>query len=109
MDKVDRSRLGALLAVAAAMASSACATSGEDVATSAPVQPEPPRLCDAGPAQRHVGQRASEAIAATILGETGARTLRWGPPRSAWTMDYRQDRVNVRYDDAMTIIGITCG
>ena len=36
-------------------------------------------------------------------------TLRWGPPNAAWTMDYRQDRVNVRYDERMKIVEITCG
>ena len=40
---------------------------------------------------------------------TGARTLRWGPPRSAMTMDYRQDRVNVMYDDTYKSTQVTCG
>jgi len=66
-------------------------------------------LCDAGPAQRHVGEKATAQLGETILAETGARTLRWGPPRSAWTMDYRMDRVNVRYGDDMAIEAITCG
>ena len=44
-----------------------------------------------------------------ILAESGAEVLRWGPPNSAWTMDYREDRVNVRYDDEMKITEITCG
>ena len=35
--------------------------------------------------------------------------LRWAPPRSAMTMDYRQDRVNVMYDDAYKITQVTCG
>lgn len=65
--------------------------------------------CSADPAQSLIGQPAVQAAGAAILKASGARTLRWGPPRSAWTMDYRQDRVNVRYDDAMTIIEITCG
>ena len=41
--------------------------------------------------------------------ESGAEVLRWGPPNSAWTMDYRTDRVNVRYDEARQITEITCG
>ena len=32
-----------------------------------------------------------------------------GPPRSAMTMDYRQDRVNIMYDDAYKITQVTCG
>jgi hypothetical protein len=48
-------------------------------------------------------------MGAAILRESGARTLRWGPPRTAWTMDYRQDRVNLRYDDNMKITEVSCG
>lgn len=76
---------------------------------STPPPAETAQLCDAGPAQYHVGHDATEAMGVAILKDSGARTLRWGPPRSAWTMDYRQDRVNVRYDDAMKIIDVTCG
>lgn len=98
----------AVLIAAALGLLGACAASEGEVA-SGPDPAETARLCDAAPAQRHVGQQAAGDIGAAILKETGARTLRWGPPRSAWTMDYRQDRVNVRYDDAMKIIDITCG
>ena len=48
-------------------------------------------------------------MGAAILRESGARTLRWGPPRSAMTMDYRQDRVNIMYDDAYKITQVSCG
>ncbi|WP_291134789.1 I78 family peptidase inhibitor [Erythrobacter sp.] len=73
-----------------------------------PVEPGQ-MVCDAGPVQNLVGEKATPEIGERILSETGARTLRWGPPRSAWTMDYRVDRVNVRYDDDMVIEAITCG
>ena len=66
-------------------------------------------LCDAAPALYHVGHDATQGMGAAILKESGARTLRWGPPRTAWTMDYRQDRVNVRYDDKMKITEVSCG
>lgn len=65
--------------------------------------------CDAGPAQSLIGQTASSETGARALALTGARQLRWGPPRSAFTMDYRPDRVNVKYDDAMMITEVTCG
>ena len=65
--------------------------------------------CNAAAAQGHIGHQASEAMGAAILRDSGAKTLRWGPPNSVWTMDYREDRVNVRYDEAMTITEITCG
>ncbi|HMO68727.1 MAG TPA: I78 family peptidase inhibitor, partial [Novosphingobium sp.] len=40
---------------------------------------------------------------------TGARTLRWMPPRTAVTMDYRADRLTVSYDDNRIIERISCG
>lgn len=66
-------------------------------------------LCRADAAQSLTGQTASSETGARALALTGARALRWGPPDSAWTMDYRQDRVNVRYDRDMHITEISCG
>jgi len=100
------------LAVATAAAGlSGCATTGGDPAPGQAAAPEAPApmTCNAAPAQYHVGHDATQAMGAAILKDSGARTLRWGPPNSAWTMDYREDRVNVRYDDTMKITGITCG
>lgn len=65
--------------------------------------------CEAAAASTLVGRTAGSDTGARALALTGARSLRWGPPGALWTMDYRQDRVNVRYDDAMTITEITCG
>ncbi|WP_100260472.1 I78 family peptidase inhibitor [Qipengyuania seohaensis] len=96
----------AVLAICAALPLAACAT--------VPAQDElpPPRdpgSCDAAAVQSHIGHEATSEMGAAILAESGARTLRWGPPESAWTMDYRTDRVNVRYDRDMKITAITCG
>jgi hypothetical protein len=65
--------------------------------------------CDPRPAAALIGQQASTDTGAQALRLTGARTLRWGPPRSAFTMDFSPMRVNVMYDDAMTITEVTCG
>lgn len=74
------------------------------------VPPPPvPMTCNAEKAQYHVGHDATQAMGNAILKDSGARTLRWGPPNTAWTMDYRQDRVNVRYDEVMKITAVTCG
>ena len=94
------------VAIAAALPLAACAaTSGDAEPAPAPV----PATCSADAGASFVGQTASPELGAAILKATGARTLRWGPPRSAMTMDYRQDRVNVMYDDAYKIERITCG
>ena len=83
------------------------------MATADAPPPEPPapasRVCNAEPAQYHIGHDATQQMGAAILKESGAQTLRWGAPNSAWTMDYRQDRVNVRFDESRKIIEITCG
>lgn len=96
-----------VLAVFSILPLAACATAygPGDVAEA----PSSGSLCDAAAAQGHIGHDATEAMGAAILKDSGARTLRWGAPGAMWTMDYRQDRVNVRYDEAMTITEITCG
>lgn len=65
--------------------------------------------CTADVAQDMIGQRAAAELGTELLRRTGARNLRWVPPRSAVTMDYRADRLTVGYDDAYTIVRISCG
>ena len=83
------------------------------ITVEAPDAPDVPAsgsdACRAAAASSLVGRTASSETGARALSLTGARTLRWGPPNSVWTMDYRPDRVNVRYDAAMRITEITCG
>ena len=66
-------------------------------------------FCNADPAQGFVGQKADGAAGLAIRQATGADEVRWGPPRSAMTMDFRQGRVTVSYDDDMTITRVACG
>jgi len=95
------------IAAAAALPLAACMGSEAPVETAPP--PPAEMTCNADAAQRYVGQTASPDVGAAILKATGARTLRWGPPHSAMTMDYREDRVNIMYDDAYKITQVTCG
>lgn len=69
----------------------------------------PAATCDAAPAQALLGTTATEAASVELLKLSGARELRWAPPRRPLTMDYRHDRLTVAYDDAMKITQITCG
>jgi Peptidase inhibitor I78 family len=82
-------------------------------ATTPPPDQGPPASdmasCKAEPVQSYVGQRAEQAVGAAILKASGARSLRWGPPDTAWTMDFREDRVNVQYDAKLVIERINCG
>lgn len=97
-----------LFALAPAALLAACATTIDDGDSATPDDGNS-ATCDAEAAQSFVGQKATAENGARIRDETGARQLRWGPPDSAWTMDFRPDRVNVRYDRDMTITEITCG
>lgn len=82
----------------------ACTTTGAE-----PPQRELAGECDAAGVQDRVGQRATADLGGLLLRETGARTLRWVPPRTAVTMDFRADRLTVSYDDDMVIERISCG
>ncbi len=92
-----------LFLIAPALLLAGCAAAQQD-AESTPS----PGKCNAEPAQSLVGSTASEAVGAQLLKLTGARTLRWGPPRSPMTMDYRYDRLTVSYDDNLKIEQIAC-
>lgn len=65
--------------------------------------------CTAESVQYAIGQKTSAELGSKLLKESGSATLRWMPPRSAATMDYRPDRLNVAYDDNMVITRINCG
>ena len=112
MMQKTRSVQRAVMAGLATILLSGCIVSIEDNSPDGtePVPPPPvPMVCDAASAQSHIGREATQSRGEAVLKDSGARSLRWGPPNSAWTMDYREDRVNVRYDAKMTIVEITCG
>lgn len=91
----------ALPLMAGGLALAACTTTGAGG--------ESTGSCNAEKGQSLVGQRATAEVGARLLRLTGAKQLRWGPPRSAMTMDFRPDRLTVSYDDAMIIDRVTCG
>lgn len=95
-----------ILALAAALPLAGCA------ASQAPADPAPPPAetgCSADPVQSLIGQTATAAVGAQLLTDSGARALRWVPPRTAVTMDFRPDRLTISYDDALKIERISCG
>jgi len=94
---------------AVALALLAGCTPAAQSAQPEPAGPAPAGACEAAPAQVHMGHRATAEIGADLLRLSGARVLRWVPPRTAVTMDYRADRLTVSYDDNQTITRISCG
>jgi hypothetical protein len=91
----------ALLALLAACAG----TNGAGPAT--PSSAEGP--CRNDGLDRFVGQAASADLGTELLRASGARTLRWGGPGMAMTMDFRADRLTVSYDERMKITSARCG
>lgn len=68
---------------------------------------DPP--CNAAEVQGMIGQKADIAMMERLMKGTGAKDFRWAPPNSALTMDYREDRLTVAYDEQMAITRISCG
>ncbi|MGN6498346.1 MAG: I78 family peptidase inhibitor [Tsuneonella sp.] len=95
-----------LLLLAALASTAACATVP---ASDEPERRMPAGECDAQGSQGHVGETATADLGARLLAETHARVLRWVPPRTAVTMDYRHDRLTVSYADDYTVQRISCG
>ncbi len=97
-------------AVALALPLAACATTTPATDTEDEYRVrEPEGECDASGVQDLVGQQATQELGARLLERTGARVLRWVPPNTAVTMDYRLDRLTVSYDADMVIERISCG
>lgn len=89
----------------------ACAALGACAATPQPRdQPRPrnPGECNPEAAQHLIGSKATADVGADLLRLTHATALRWVPPRTAVTMDFRADRLTVPYDDDMVITRISC-
>lgn len=69
---------------------------------------------DAGPCsndglEAYAGRKVTAELGAELLKKSGAKSLRWGPPNSAMTMDFRPDRLTVSYDEAMMLTSARCG
>lgn len=70
--------------------------------------PPPGSECKPEEGQRFVGQIATGLLGQQMRAATGARVIRWVPPRTAVTMDFRPDRLTVSYNDAMVIETVAC-
>ncbi len=96
-----------ILALAATLPLAACAASEAPAETAPP--PPAEAVCSPDAVQSLIGRTATADVGAQLLKGSGARTLRWVPPRTAVTMDFRPDRLTVSYDDALKIERISCG
>ncbi len=89
------------------LAAAALLTSG--CATAPPAEARGDGKCDAARAQTLIGRSRSAKVAAEALRLSGATALRWIAPRTMVTMDYREDRVNLRVDAAGKVVKVDCG
>ena len=65
--------------------------------------------CHAEGLEKYVGQAATTENGAAIQAESGARILRWIAHGSAVTLEFRDDRVNIKLDPQNRIEAVTCG
>ena len=65
--------------------------------------------CNAQGGQRFVGERATQEVGTRLLAATDSRTLRWVPPDTLVTADYRYGRLTVSYGADYVITRVSCG
>ena len=97
------------LAVSLLFAAAGCASAPPAGAEASPGPESAAPECDAARAQHLIGRQQSEQVAGEALRLTGARALRWLPPGTMVTMDYRADRLNIDLDAAGKITSLRCG
>ncbi|MDE2436280.1 MAG: hypothetical protein KGM49_08475 [Sphingomonadales bacterium] len=60
------------------------------------------------PGQAFIGKPASAGTARAMMAATHASEVRWVPPRTAVTMEFKYGRLTVGYDDSMIITSASC-
>jgi hypothetical protein len=69
----------------------------------------PGHKCRTAGTARFIGQRETSQLRAAIKRATRAAVLRWAPPGTMLTMDYREDRVTVYLGPDRKVTKINCG
>lgn len=90
------------IVVIAALLSAGCATAP-------PAEAIGSGKCDASKAQTLIGRARSAKTGAEALRLSGAKALRWIAPGTMVTMDYREDRLNLRVDPTNKVVKVDCG
>ena len=100
--------------VAPALFLAGCASAAPP-SDSGPPQPTPihgvtpGHKCRTDDTARFIGQSGTTTTGSEIKRVSRAAVLRWAPPGTMLTMDFREDRVTIYLDDARKITKITCG
>jgi len=100
---------GAMVLGLSALSLGGCMGSATPPQAEAPPAPGMDGQCDNDALGGFTGQKATAEVGAAMLKASGATVIRWVPPGSAVTMDFRADRLTVSYDAAMVITRASCG
>ena len=101
---VDADGAAAIGNIADAPATAPAGSSG-DVA----MMDSPAATCDAATLGDLVGRPRSDGLRAVALKRSGASVVRWLPPGTITTMDYRRDRLNIELSEAGRVTRLRCG
>ena len=74
-----------------------------------PVAPVTGAACRTDTLKVLLGRPGSAVLAAEALSLSGARDIRWIKRKQAVTMDFREDRLNIRLDYNNRAKSFTCG
>lgn len=91
----------------AALSLAACANPPK-IQTGGVLPPQQMR-CDADAAKAAIGQPSSDAVVEQARIAAGAKSTRVLRPNQPATMDFRDDRLNVRLDDVGVVKSLDCG
>ncbi len=101
------------LLLIAAIVPAACSTAPAATSLETPppqvADPEPAGTCSSNGLDRFIGQSATADTEAQMKAASGAKVVRMVGPDMAVTMDFRPDRLTVRYDANRRIISAACG
>jgi len=90
----------------------AAPVSGESATSSDPTPIHgvtPGHKCTEQGTESFIGQQAGDETGNAILKASNAAVIRWAPPNTMLTMDYREDRVTIWIDASKKITKIRCG
>ncbi len=65
--------------------------------------------CDVGAVHTYIGQNYSDALRQVVTAQSGAESARVLEPGQPFTLDYRQERLNIYLDEEGRISDLRCG
>lgn len=95
-----------ILIAAGALALISCTTVPPEEDKPVPVQGA--GTCSAVAVQDLIGRERSDALGTEAMRRSGATTVRWIAPGTAYTQDFREDRINIDVDARGRVTRLRC-